>query len=70
MMYVNLVIQNNIVQHDFTTYQFFDQIKVATPSYYKDVARTVELLTARRAFYETAPESEFVKKVVQQEVKI
>jgi hypothetical protein len=42
---------------------------VATPTYYRDIANTLELIAARRAFYETAPESEFVKKEVKQEVK-
>ncbi|CAD8149868.1 unnamed protein product [Paramecium octaurelia] len=50
------------LQHDLTTFQYFDQIKVAVPFSSAQIDSTLELIKDRRSFYENAPDTEFVQK--------
>ncbi|CAK69842.1 unnamed protein product (macronuclear) [Paramecium tetraurelia] len=52
------------LQHDLTTFQYFDQIKVAVPFYSTQIDQTIELIKEKRSFYENAPDTEFVQKGV------
>ncbi|CAD8062879.1 unnamed protein product [Paramecium primaurelia] len=60
---------DQFLQHDLTTFQYFDKIRVAAPFYSNQIDLAIDLIKAKRIFYENAPESEFVKKVVQKVVK-
>ncbi|CAD8127907.1 unnamed protein product [Paramecium sonneborni] len=66
---------DQFLQHGLTTFQYFDQIKVAAPFYSNQIDLAIDLIKAKRSFYENAPDSEFVKKevqkvVIQQEQKV
>ncbi|CAD8130481.1 unnamed protein product [Paramecium sonneborni] len=60
---------DQFLQHDLTTFQYFDQIKVAAPFYSNQIDLAIDLIKARRTFYENAPDTEFIKKEVQKVVK-
>ncbi|CAD8182531.1 unnamed protein product [Paramecium octaurelia] len=60
---------DSFLQHDLATFQYFDQIRVAAPFYSNQIDLAIDLIKAKRTFYENAPESEFVKKEVQKVVK-
>ncbi|CAD8061550.1 unnamed protein product [Paramecium primaurelia] len=61
------------LQHDLATYQYFDQIKVAVPFYSNQIDMTIDLIKAKRSFFENAPDTEFfqtgVKKAIKQQVQ-
>ncbi|CAD8174360.1 unnamed protein product [Paramecium pentaurelia] len=61
--------ENYFLQHDLTTFQYFDNIKVAAPFYFNQIEASIDLIKAQRSFYENAPDTEFIKKEVQQVVK-
>ncbi|CAD8127831.1 unnamed protein product [Paramecium sonneborni] len=59
---------DSFLQHDLTTFQYFDQIKVAAPFYTNQIYLAIDLIKAKRSFYQNAPDTEFVKKDVQKAV--
>ncbi|CAD8199144.1 unnamed protein product [Paramecium octaurelia] len=60
---------DQFIQHDLTTFQYFDQIKVAAPFYLNQIDVAIDLIKSKRAFYENAPETEFTKKEAKQVVQ-
>ena len=58
-----------MLHHDLATLQFFDSIKVGLPFHSKYIKKTIELIEARKTYYENAQESEFSELIVQPEVK-